>query len=109
MLGFAAGRAGHLYLMNPWPPGDRTENASVLRGARKGETAKYAEKRFGRRSRLPLLRLCHEPISHSPHSEKVAGIGGIVFDIAAQTDDEIVDGPGVCVFMQAPDFFENRF
>ena len=33
----------------------------------------------------------------------------IVFDIAPQADDEIVYGARVRVFVQAPDFFQNRF
>src|SRR2546427_13132704 len=33
----------------------------------------------------------------------------IVFDIAPQADDEIVYGWRVRVFVQAPDFFQNRF
>src|SRR5439155_14728529 len=56
---------------------------------------------------LPLLRLCHKSISHSTHREQMARLGGIVFDIAPQADDEIVYGARVCVFVQAPDFFQN--
>src|SRR5438874_10474816 len=56
-----------------------------------------------------LLRLRHESVSHSTHREQVARLGGIVFDIAPQADDEIVYRARVCVFMQAPDFFQNRF
>src|SRR2546422_4421604 len=39
----------------------------------------------------------------------MARLGGIVFDIAPQADDEIVYGARVRVFVQAPDFFQNRF
>jgi hypothetical protein len=39
----------------------------------------------------------------------VLGVGGVVFDVAAEADDEVVDGAGVGVFVDAPDFFENLF
>ena len=37
------------------------------------------------------------------------GGGGIIFDVAAEADDEVVDGAGVGVFVDAPDFFEDVF
>src|SRR5213076_2390902 len=64
---------------------------------------------FGRSGSLPLLRLCHKSISHSTHREQMARLCRIVFDIAPQADDEIVYGARVRVFVQAPDFFQNRF
>src|SRR6058998_2008802 len=64
---------------------------------------------FGRSGSLPLLRLCHKSISHSTHREQMARLCRIVFDIAPQADDEIIYGAGVGVFVQAPDFFQNRF
>src|ERR1700728_3347868 len=35
------------------------------------------------------------------------GLGGVFFDVAAEADDEVVDGARVGVFMQAPDVFED--
>jgi hypothetical protein len=35
------------------------------------------------------------------------GIGWVVFNVAAKADDEIVDGAGVGVLMDAPDLFED--
>ena len=39
----------------------------------------------------------------------MAWSGGIVLDVAAQTYDEIINGPGISVFVQSPDFLEDRF
>ena len=38
---------------------------------------------------------------------EVLGVGGVVFDVAAEADDEVVDGAGVGVFVDAPDLFED--
>lgn len=37
----------------------------------------------------------------------MAGAGGIVFDVAAKADDEVIDGAGVGVFVDAPDLLED--
>ena len=37
----------------------------------------------------------------------MARVAGIVFDVAAKADDEVVDGAGVGVFVDAPDLFED--
>jgi len=37
----------------------------------------------------------------------VVGGGGVVFDVAAKADDEVVDGAGVGVFVDAPNLFED--
>ena len=34
---------------------------------------------------------------------EVGGVGGVVFDVAAEADDEVVDGAGVGVGVDAPD------
>lgn len=36
-------------------------------------------------------------------------MGGVIFDIFTEADDEIIDGPGVGVFVDVPDRFEDRF
>ena len=35
------------------------------------------------------------------------GVGGVVFNVAAKADDEVVDGAGVGIFVDAPDLLEN--
>ena len=37
------------------------------------------------------------------------GVGGIGFEVAAEADDEVVDGAGVGVFADVPDVFEDFF
>ena len=39
----------------------------------------------------------------------MGGVGGIVLDVAAEADDEVVDGSGVGVFADVPDLFEEGF
>ena len=34
-------------------------------------------------------------------------VGGVVFDVAAQAHDEVIDGASVCVFVDAPDLFKD--
>ena len=58
---------------------------------------------------LTLLRFRHEAIADAAHGEQMARRRGIVFNIAPQANDEIVDGAGVSVLVQSPHFFENRF
>ena len=36
-------------------------------------------------------------------------VGGVVFDVSAESDDEVVDGAGVGVFVDVPDLFEDLF
>src|SRR6185312_13562327 len=55
-----------------------------------------------------FLRLRHEAITHAANRQQMSRFRRIVFDIAAQANDEIVDGAGVGVFVQSPYFFENR-
>ena len=35
--------------------------------------------------------------------------GGVVFDVTAQANDEVVDGPRIGIFVQTPNLFEHRF
>ena len=37
------------------------------------------------------------------------GVVWFVFEMAAEADDEIVDGSGIGVFLQVPDLFEDHF
>ena len=53
--------------------------------------------------------LGEEAVADAADGEEVAGGGGVVFEVAAKADDEVVDGAGVGVFMHAPDFFEEVF
>ena len=46
-----------------------------------------------------------EAVAYAADGEEVAGGGGVVFEVTAEADDEVVDGAGVGVFMHASDFF----
>lgn len=48
-----------------------------------------------------------EAVADAADGEQVGGFGGVVFDITAQADDEVVDGAGVGVLVDAPDVFED--
>ena len=56
-----------------------------------------------------LFGFGHEAVSHAADSQQMLWLGGIVFDVSAQADDEVVDGTSVGVFVQPPDFLENGF
>ena len=43
------------------------------------------------------------------NGDQVAGGGGVVFDVAAEADDEVVDGASVGVFVDAPHLFKDLF
>ncbi len=47
-------------------------------------------------------------VSHAPHREQQAGLARVVLEIAAQTDDEVVDCACVGVLVERPDVFEDR-
>src|SRR5713101_4981164 len=56
---------------------------------------------------LRSFLLSFEPVSHSANREQMSRARGIIFEIAAQSHDEIVNRSGVSVFSQSPHFFEN--
>src|SRR5579883_984368 len=56
----------------------------------------------------PLLRLRQKPVPNAADREQVPRIGRVVFDIAPQADDEVVDSARVGIFLEVPDLFENR-
>src|ERR1700733_10595433 len=43
-----------------------------------------------------------KPVTNAPHGLQMARMRGIVLNIAAQAHDEVVDGAGVGVLVQAP-------
>src|SRR5947209_15146477 len=49
----------------------------------------------------------HKLVSQAAHREQVFWFRRLVFYIAAQPDNEIVDGAGVCILVQVPDIFKN--
>src|SRR5438445_9657060 len=51
----------------------------------------------------------HKLISQPTHRKQVLRLGGISFDIAPQTYNEIIDGSRVGIFLQAPDLFQDLF
>src|SRR5260370_22532125 len=50
-----------------------------------------------------------EAVADAADGDEVLGVGGIVFNVAAEADDEVVDGAGVGVLVGAPDLFEDLF
>ncbi len=56
-----------------------------------------------------MLWVGEETVADAADGDEVAGVGGVVFDVAAEADDEVVDGASVGVFVDAPDLFENLF
>ena len=50
-----------------------------------------------------------EAVADAADGEEMGGIGGVVFKVAAEADDEVVDGAGVGVFVDAPDLLEDVF
>src|SRR5208283_4247106 len=48
-----------------------------------------------------------EAVADAADGGEVGGDGGVVLDVAAEADDEVVDGAGVGVFADAPDVFED--
>jgi len=56
-----------------------------------------------------ILRVGEEAVAYASYGEEVLGGGGVVFDVTAETDDEVVDGAGVGVFVDAPDLLEDLF
>ncbi len=53
------------------------------------------------------LGIWAKSVPHASHGDEVLGVGGVVFDVAAEADDEVVDGTGVGVFVDAPDLLED--
>ena len=64
-------------------------------------------------SRLPLIFfeifawLRDEAIAHAADRKQMPRLRGIVFNVATQTDHEIIDGASVSVFVQTPNLFED--
>jgi len=50
-----------------------------------------------------------EAVADAADGGEVDGVGGVVFDVAAKTDDEVVDGSGIGVLVDSPDLFEDGF
>ena len=50
-----------------------------------------------------------ELIADAADGEQVDGVGRVGFDVAAKANDEVVDGAGVGVFVDAPDLLEDFF
>ena len=71
-----------------------------------------AECQFGT-SRAPkgatLLGLGDKLIAKSADRNQVLRLGGIVFNVAAQADNEIINRARIGIFLQVPDLFQNFF
>ena len=48
-----------------------------------------------------------EAVADAADGGEVLGVGGVVLDVAAEADDEVVDGAGVGVGVDAPDLLED--
>src|SRR6267143_1060048 len=57
---------------------------------------------------LRLIRLGQKAVAHSAHCKQMARLSRILFDIAPQPHDEIIDRASVGVFVQTPNVFQNR-
>jgi len=56
-----------------------------------------------------LVRVGDEAVTDAADGEEVDGLGGVGFEVAAEADDEVVDGAGVGIFFDVPDVFEEFF
>jgi hypothetical protein len=74
---------------------------------KKLRSAKKCVQDGGRRQRH--LGIGEEAVAYPTHGDEVLRVGGVVFDVAAESDDEVVDGAGVGVFVDVPDLFEDLF
>src|SRR5215469_4885361 len=54
-------------------------------------------------------RIRDETVANAADGDEVLRVGGVVFDVAAEADDEVVDGAGVGVFVDTPDLLEDLF
>ena len=50
-----------------------------------------------------------EAVAYAADGEEVDGLGGVGLEVAAEADDEVVDGAGVGIFVDVPDVFEEFF
>ena len=54
-----------------------------------------------------FFRIEHELVAEAAHGEQVTRFGGVALDVAAEANDEIVDGARVGVFVEIPDVMQN--
>src|SRR6266566_5523525 len=57
---------------------------------------------------LRLIRLSQKAVAHSAHCKQMARLSRILFDIAPQPHDEIIDRASIGVFVQTPNVLQNR-
>jgi hypothetical protein len=55
------------------------------------------------------IRVSHKTIADATDCDEVVGAGRVVLDVAAEANDEVVDGAGVGIFVDTPDSFEDVF
>ena len=53
------------------------------------------------------LGVGEEAVADAADGGEVLGVGGVVLDVAAEADDEVVDGAGVGVGVDSPDLLED--
>ena len=59
--------------------------------------------------REPLLGIGEEAVADAADGGEVLRVCGVVFDITAEADDEVVNRAGVCVLVDTPHLFEDVF
>src|ERR1700733_10185509 len=74
-----------------------------------GASPVHAKRSSGALRILLPFGLGHEPVSHTTDRQQMPRLGGIVFNIAPQSHNKIIDGSSVSVFVQSPDFSQNFF
>ena len=57
--------------------------------------------------KLKLFGFGFEAVPHAADREQMLRTLGIVFNVAAQAHDEIIDGSGIGVFAKVPNLFKN--
>ena len=50
-----------------------------------------------------------EAVAYAADGDEVLGVGGAVFDVAAEADGEVVEGAGVCVVVDAPALLKDLY
>ena len=56
---------------------------------------------------MVLLRVRHKAVADAAHGLEIFRCSGVVFDIAAEAHDEVIDSAGVGVFADVPYLIEE--
>src|SRR5262249_31631108 len=61
------------------------------------------------RDKVDRLRIGDELVAEAANSQEMTRFGGLALNVAAEADDEIVDGACVRVLTEIPDVLQDRF